>query len=151
VTTGLIDPGVCHWGKRRCRYLGQVYRHPAVRASRLLPPNLRRRLARGRRPKIVVAGLSRRLECVVDEVGQLLGAVSTFAILDANDDIRALRRLADWLHGPDIHERFRHDLGANAVGGGDTVMTKAFLKSLPLPAEWDDEIQPAANACHRAE
>jgi SAM-dependent methyltransferase len=151
VTTGLIDPGVCHWGKRRCRYLGEDFQHPAVKLSRFLPPTLRRRLARSRRPKIIVAGLSRRLECVLDEKGRLLGAVSTFAILDPNDDVRALRQLADWLHGPDIDERFRHDLGANAVGGGDTVMTKAFLKSLPLPAEWDETVQRAANSCQSAE
>jgi SAM-dependent methyltransferase len=151
ITTGLIDPGVCHWGKRRCRYLGQDFRHPVVRASRLLPPNLRRRLTRSRRPKILVAGLSRRLECVLDEKGQLLGAVSTFAILDPNDDVGMLRRLADWLHGPEVDERFRYDLGANAIGGGDTVMTKVFLKSLPLPAGWDETIQPAANSCQSAE
>jgi hypothetical protein len=151
VTTGLIDPGFCHWGHRRCRYLGRDYRLPAVRTSRLLTPSLRRRLVRSRRPKIIVAGLSRRLECVLDERGQLLGAVSTFAVLDPNDDVRVLRRLADWLHGPEVDERFRHDLGANAVGGGDTVMTKAFLKSLPMPAGWDERSQPAANSCHSAE
>jgi len=151
VTTGLIDPGVCHWGTRRCRYLGRDFRRPAVRALCLLPPNLRRRLVRSRRPKVVVAGLTRRLECIVDEAGQLLGAVSTFAILHPDDDVRALRRLADWLHGPDIDEGFRHDLGANAVGGGDTVMTKAFLKSLPLPADSDKRFQPAANSCHSPE
>jgi SAM-dependent methyltransferase len=151
VTTGLIDPGFCHWGARRCRYLGQDFQHPAVKSSRFLPPSLRRRLARSRRPKIIVAGLSRRVESVLDERGQLLGAVSTFAILDSNNDVRALRRLADWLHGPDVDERFRHDLGANAVGGGDTVMTKAFLKSLPLPADWSVESQPAANSRQRAE
>jgi hypothetical protein len=132
VTTGLIDPGVCHWGKRNCRYLGRDFRHPAVANTAQLPDALRRRLARARRPKLLVAGLSRRLECVLDADGRLLGAVSTFAILHPSDDVAALASLADWLHSPEVDRHFRHDLGANAVGGGDTVMTKAFLKGLPL-------------------
>jgi methylase of polypeptide subunit release factors len=132
VTTGLIDPGVCHWGLRKCRYLGQNYQHPAVAASNGLPSTIRSRLKRARRPKILVAGLSRRLECVLDREGALLGAVSTFVILHPRDDVSHLARLAKWLSGADVDRQFRDELGANAVGGGDTVMTKAFLRSLPL-------------------
>lgn len=131
VTTGLIDPNECHWGRRRCRYLGRDFQRPAVALSSKVPAAIRKRLIRSRRPKILVAGLSRRLECVLDTEGRLLGAVATFAILHPADDVAALARLVDWLHGPEVDRRFRHDLGANAVGGGDTVMTKAFLKALP--------------------
>jgi hypothetical protein len=133
VTTGLIDPGACLWGRQKCRYLGRDFRHPAVAPATILPQSLRRRVIRARRPKILVAGLSRRLECVLDYEGNLLGAVSTFAILHDRDDILKLERLAKWLSGRDVDRRFRDELGANAVGGGDTVMRKAFLQSLPLP------------------
>jgi hypothetical protein len=151
VTTGLIDPGICHWGKRTCRYLGRDFRHPAVANSADLPETLRRRLVRARRPKLLVAGLSRRLECVLDSDGRYLGAVSTFAILHPSDNVTALASLADWLHSPEVDRLFRHDLGANAVGGGDTVMTKAFLKALPLA---NPKRQPGgafANSRHNAE
>lgn len=133
VTTGLIDPSVCHWGTRPCRYLGQDYRHPAVKYTARMPGTLKKRLLRSRRPKIIVAGLTRKMECVLDAEGRLLGAVSTHVILHPADDVGELQRLVDWLHGPEVDRRFRHDLGANAVGGGDTVMRKAFLKGLPMP------------------
>jgi methylase of polypeptide subunit release factors len=133
VTTGLIDPRVCHWGRRICRYLGQDYRHPAVAPSKGLPQTIQRRLNRARRPKILVAGLTRKLECTLDAHGAFLGAVSTFAILHPRDDISELAKLAEWLSSPAVDRRFRDELSANAVGGGDTVMTKAFLKSLRLP------------------
>lgn len=131
VTTGLIDPNECHWGRRRCRYLGQDYRHPAVANSGALPATIKKRLVRSRRPKILVAGLTKKIECVLDADGRLLGAVSTFAIHHPQDSVAELAQLADWLHAPEADRCFRHDLGANAVGGGDTVMTKAFLKGLP--------------------
>jgi hypothetical protein len=85
--------------------------------------------------KILVAGLSRRLECVLDAEGRLMGAVSTFAIFHPRDDVGELRKLVDWLHGEAVDRRFRYDLGANAVSGGDTVMTKWFLQSLPLAGD----------------
>ena len=82
---------------------------------------------------MLVAGLSKKIECCLDAEGRCLGAVSTFSILHPADDMAELRRLVDWLHGPEVARRFHDDLGANAVGGGDTVMTKAFLKALALP------------------
>lgn len=135
VTTGLIDPNLCHWGERRCRYLGSDYRHPAVADDRSMPPALRRRIRRARRPKVLVAGLSKKIECCLDKDGRCLGAVSTYSILHPADDVAELGRLVDWLHGPEVARRFHDDLGANAVGGGDTVMTKAFLKALRLPPD----------------
>ncbi len=132
VTTGLIDPGECHWGRRTCRFLGRDFAHPAVSATGL-PSDLRRRLAKARRPKVVVAGLSRRVECIVDGRGEYLPSVGTFAAWHPTDDVVRLRRLADWLHSPEVARLWRDELGANAVGGGDTVTTRAFLRGLSLP------------------
>src|SRR5207302_1119925 len=78
VTTGLIDPEVCLWGHRRCRYLGVDFNHPAVIAAAGMPRGLRRRLTRSRRPKVLVAGLSKRVECFLDVDGRCFGTVSTF-------------------------------------------------------------------------
>lgn len=133
VTTGLIDPDVLHWGRRLCRFLGRDYLHPAV-SSAGLPDDLRRRFAKARRPKLIVAGLSRRVECVVDADGACLPSVGTFAAWHAQNDVVQLRRLADWLHSADAARLWRDELGANAVGGGDTVTTRAFLRGLSLPA-----------------
>ncbi|MFO0810198.1 MAG: N-6 DNA methylase [Gemmataceae bacterium] len=133
VTTGLIDPGVNHWGERTCRFLGRDYCHPVV-TNFGLPGTLTRRLVRSHRPKLMIAGLSRRIECVIDADGAYLPSVGTFAIWHPTDDVSALAALGDWLHSPEVARLWRDALGANAVGGGDTVMTKAFLRSVPVTA-----------------
>jgi hypothetical protein len=133
VTTGLIDPGVCLWGETTCRYLKRDYRHPRIRARKTTSGSLARRLAKARRPKLLVAGLSSVVECFVDRRGEVVGAVSTYSIFDPDDDLRALDALCAYLCSPEITRRFRAELGGNAMGGGNTTMTKAFLRNLPLP------------------
>ena len=49
------------------------------------------------------------------------------------DDVEALRRLAGLLLSDEASLRFRMVLGGNAMGGGNTTMTKSFLAEFPLP------------------
>lgn len=141
LTTGLIDPGRSFWGKQRCRYLKHDYQHPRLREAPGLSKSLRRRLERAARPKIVVAGLSRVVECYLDRHGEHLGAVSTYSIFDPHDRPEQLEALANHLHSPEVSRLFHSQLGGNALGGGNTTMTKSFLKSLVLPAGGEDEGQ----------
>jgi hypothetical protein len=136
ITTGLIDPGLCLWGRSRCRMLGKDYRHPRILEDESYPPALRRRLQEAGRPKLLVAGLSKRIECFVDAEGGLAGAVSTYTVFHPRDDVEALRRLAAVLLSDEATLRFRMVLGGNAMGGGNTTMTKSFLADFPLPADF---------------
>jgi predicted RNA methylase len=132
VTTGLIDPGVCKWGREECRYLGRDYRCPRVVLSKAATDSLKRRLERSKRPKILVAGLSKRIECFVDAGGECVGAVSTFSIFHPHDDVQALTRLANVLSSRDASRLFVQQLGGNAMGGGNTTMKREFLRRFPL-------------------
>ena len=62
VNTGTIDPFRTTWGERPTRYLGRSFRRPGISARdlRAFP----RRLAQAQSPKVLVAGLARRLEAV---------------------------------------------------------------------------------------
>jgi len=131
-TTGLIEPARCLWGELPCRYLGEVRRFPRLRAA-LLPAGLRRRAARARRPKLLVAGLSRRVECFLDSSGEYLGAVSTYTICHPEDDLEALARLQARLLEPETTGRFRLELGGAALRGGSITMRKRFLQELSWP------------------
>jgi methylase of polypeptide subunit release factors len=133
VTTGLIDPQRCFWGDRTCRYLGKDYQCPIVSLDLTMPQSLQRRLLKAHRPKIIVAGLTRKLECFLDAKGEFMGAKSTFTILHPDDEVAALEQLCDYLLSETAEHFFRAELGANAVGGGDIVMKKAFLQSLRIP------------------
>src|ERR1700742_829718 len=78
ITTGLIDPNQPLWSHVPCRYLGETYRSPRLVSND--HPGLRKRLRDARRPKILVAGLTRRVECFFDARAEYVGGVSTFSI-----------------------------------------------------------------------
>jgi hypothetical protein len=138
VTTGLIDPFACKWGREPCRYLGQNLGWPRVAASpnqlANLAANLKRRLRDATRPKLLVAGLCDRIEAFLDRERECLGAVSTFSIFDPRDSLDSLAALADWLNSPRAASFLRADLGAASVGGGYMTIKKKSLQSLPIPA-----------------
>lgn len=133
VTTGLIDPGLCLWGVDRCRYLKDIYNFPRLPFSEKLPGTVARRLEKSRRPKILVAGLSKVLECFLDLDGTHIGAVATFSIYHPADDIDQLKALVDIIHRPVESVRLARELGASRMGGSSSItVTKDFLKSIPL-------------------
>ncbi|HYE21282.1 MAG TPA: N-6 DNA methylase [Tepidisphaeraceae bacterium] len=134
LTTGLIDPRVSRWGRATCRYLKRDFGHPRVDPAAPLTASLARRTAESRRPKIVVAGLAKRFEAVLDAGGQYLGAVSTFSIFHPSDDVAALARLLDHLLAPAMTEHLIATLAANALRGRHITLKKRFLLDLPIPA-----------------
>lgn len=133
ITTGLIDPRICFWGKNECRYLKRNYRFPRLLESISLSDSLNRRIANSKRPKIIVGGLSPILEAYLDQDGTDIGAVATFSIFEESDNVTSLRILLDYLLSDDVLERMRDELGGNALGGGAMTMKKSFLVDLDLP------------------
>jgi hypothetical protein len=133
ITTGLIDPRACLWGQRPCRYLKRDYRHPRLALSETLPRTLAKRAATARRPKILLAGLAKRIEAFLDPAGDYIGAVSTYSIHHPTDDTAALAKLLDHLLAPATTDRLIHHLGANGLRGRHITVKKSFLRDLPLP------------------
>jgi hypothetical protein len=132
VTTGLIDPNVCHWGQRPCRYLKKDYQHPRLDLSKPLTRSLEKRIATARRPKILIAGLAKKIEAFLDPTGEFIGAVSTFSIYHPNDDEQALSALLKKLLSPATTTHFVTHLGANALRGRHVTVKKIFLRNLPI-------------------
>jgi hypothetical protein len=80
INSGIIDRYRVRWGEKPLRYLGQVYQRPYLssdRLSLLSQSRYRQTLS----PKLIVAGLTRRLEVAIDVQGRLLAAKSTSIIL----------------------------------------------------------------------
>ncbi|MCS6901390.1 MAG: N-6 DNA methylase [Myxococcales bacterium] len=132
LTTGLIEPGRNLWGQVECRFLGRRLRFPRLPRKGLSSTRLLRRIERACRPKILVAGLSRVVECFLDLQGEYIGSVSTYTILHPEDNREALGALCERLLSSEVSERFRVVLGGSALGGGNMTMTKEFLRTLPL-------------------
>jgi hypothetical protein len=131
VTTGLIDPDVCRWGNRRCRYLKKDYLRPVIREAGL-PAYVGQRVRRVRRPKVLVAGLSNRVEAFLDREGEFCGAVSTFSVFHPADDLYLLAEACRFLNGADASALLQRERGAAALGGGRITLSKDFLAGLPF-------------------
>ena len=139
VNSGTIDRYVNLWGIRPMRYLGNSYVHPVVPhgAVNRLPPV---RLRQARTPKIIVAGMTRVLECIADLTGALLPAKST-TIIESDADLC-------WLLGI-LNSRlmgfyFLSVYGGDRLRGGYLRIGPPQLRTLPVP-EYDQ-----ANDIHRA-
>jgi SAM-dependent methyltransferase len=132
VTTGLIEPNACLWGQRPCRYLKKDYQHPRLDLSNPLTRSLAKRIATARRPKILIAGLAKKIEAFLDPTGQFIGAVSTFSIHHPADDTAALSTLLKKLLSPVTTNHFVNHLGANALRGQHVTLKKTFLRTLPI-------------------
>lgn len=68
VTSGLIDPAVCHWGQRPTRFARQRFDAPTVDLDRL-SPRFRSWAERTLQPKVLVASQTRVIEAVADHQG----------------------------------------------------------------------------------
>jgi SAM-dependent methyltransferase len=74
VTSGLVDPGRCHWGARPVTFAKRRFHRPAVDLARLDAPM--RRWADGLLvPKVVVANQTRVIEAVADPGGRWIPGI----------------------------------------------------------------------------
>jgi len=139
VNSGTIDRYVNLWGEKPMRYLGSSYVHPVVPpgAASQIPAA---RLRQARTPKIIVAGMTRGLECIADLPGALWPAKST-TVIESDADLC-------WLLGI-LNSRlmafyYQSVYGGDRLQGGYLRIGPPQLRTLPVP-EYDQ-----ANDDHRA-
>jgi len=129
VNSGTIDRYRNLWGQKRLRYLGQTYQHPIVAAERLLHLSPKR-LDQARQPKIIVAGMSQRLECILDQTGGILAGKSTSVIRQT--DIVDLRYLLGLLNSRLLSFYLLTRFGGNRLQGGYLRIGPPQLRQLPI-------------------
>ena len=86
INTGTIDPYKSLWGIKSMQYIKGKYQYPRVSQSDLMTIS-KRRYNQAMSNKIIVAGMSSRIEAVYDD-GETLGGKSTTIIM--GDDLRFL-------------------------------------------------------------
>ncbi|NJL21724.1 MAG: hypothetical protein HC895_14375, partial [Leptolyngbyaceae cyanobacterium SM1_3_5] len=69
VNSGTIDRYCIRWGEKPLRYLGKTFDRPVVRLP--IDPRLQKRLLQAQQPKLIVAGMTRRVEAAIDLEGKL--------------------------------------------------------------------------------
>ena len=138
VTSGLIEPAACEWGRRPTRFARQRYDAPVVDVPPLAAGDPRLGAWADSRlvPKVLVAGQGRVIEAVVDERGEWLPSVPVLTVVP-RDPADLWRVLAVLLAPPVVADAAARYVGTGLTPGSVKVSAKQ-LAALPLPAVDDD-------------
>lgn len=130
VTSGLIDPGVCHWGRRSVRFAKQRFSAPRVDLRRL-DDRMRRWASRRLLPKVLVANQTPIIEAVCDPTGEWLPGVP---VVSAYPDDPALAwEIAAVLSSPFASAwAWRHQ-GGSGLSANTIRVGPVLLGELPWP------------------
>ena len=132
LTSGGIDPNQSFWGKEGNyqKFRKQNFRFPRIVKGEY-SCSLERKLERSRRPKIIVANLTKELEAFLDVKGEYQGATATQTIYHQNDSVEKLQELCEVLHSDYGNLLFHHVLRYNAMHSNISV-EKEFLLEFPV-------------------
>ncbi len=136
VTSGLIDPARCLWGRRSTRFAGRRWDRPVVDRDRLALED--RSLASWTQdrlvPKVVVATQTRVLEAAVDVDGSWFPSVPTIALTPVEG--RLWDAAAVVLAPPTSVWAMSRHIGAALSADALKISAKQLLAA-PLPADRD--------------
>jgi N-6 DNA Methylase/TaqI-like C-terminal specificity domain len=127
VNSGTIDRYCFLWGKKPMRYLGQSYLQPVVVKNHRLPP---KRLQQAQQPKIIISGMTQRLECAIDLQGSFLAGKSTVIIYASQTC--DLRYLLGVLNSRLISFYLTSFFGGNCLKGKYLRIGSPQLRQIPI-------------------
>jgi hypothetical protein len=131
VTSGLIDPGRCHWGERPVRFAKREFAAPRVDVGRL-DARMRAWARRKLVPKVLVANQTRIVEAVADPCGAWLPGVPVSSLVPTSDT--TVWELAAVLTSPVATAAAWHATAGTGLSARAIRLGPATLASLPWPA-----------------
>jgi hypothetical protein len=128
INTGTIDPFQSLWGIKKTKYIKDFYEKPAILESDLLQvsPN---RVTQSNLPKIIVAGMARKIEAFYDS-GKFLAGKSTSII---TGDIQYLKALNAFLNSTIASFWLTKNYNSLSMAGGYLNVGVNELSSIPVP------------------
>lgn len=142
LTSGLLTRYGDRWGDMQARHLGRKLMQPVLPDDASTVSESRRALYAA--PKIVVAGLSRRLKARCDEKGDYAAGVGTLLVVPRKEDamsLRLLRRGSLFLNSAYLSELHRSRNGPMSLSGGNLPLGRRDIEEFPFPECLE---QPAA-------
>lgn len=137
VTTGLVDPAVCLWGRVPARFAKQKFARPVIDLDRL-SGEMRAWAASRLVPKVLVASQTKVIECWVDEEGSalpvtpLVVATPRRGAAEAPPDVFAIAAVV----GSPVATAWAATNYAGAALASDALKVSARqMSELPLPAD----------------
>lgn len=134
INTGTIDPYRSLWGIKNIKYLGDSYITPIVRVSDL-EERFFNRFKQARSNKIIIGGMSKKLEAILDK-GEYLAGKSTIIIIE-NQSIELATLLAI-LNSKLISFWYKNMFKSLSLQGGYLRIGSNEIKKIPI-AKADNE------------
>ncbi len=128
INSGTIDPYTSLWGDKKTQYIKSSYKAPVVEndeLNKLLP----RRFIQANSEKLIVAGMSKRLEVLYDS-GEYIAGKSTTIILN-NEKINMLYLLAV-LNSKLISYWYKVYFSSLSLAGGYLRISNNEIKKIPI-------------------
>ncbi len=132
INTGSIDPFRSKWGLQATKYLGFVDFFPTVQRDELerIAP---RRAEQAASAKVVLAGMSAKLEAFADPVGEYLCGKSAVLALPRRDV--SAHGLAAYLNSPCVTSYYRQYFGSQGFGKSSMNVGPKQVAKIPSPPE----------------
>lgn len=132
IVTGLVDPAVCLWGQRACKFAKTTWQRPRVDLASLNAAGLLAGWARARLvPKIVVATQTPVVEAFADPSGTMINTVPTITVTPASlDDLWPLLAV---LLSPPVSAWALGRYAASALSMGAIKLSATQVGQIPLP------------------
>ena len=129
INSGTIDRYHFLWGEKAFRYIKVSYLRPVI------PVDLEKKLPSKRReqaklPKIIVAGMTKELECAIDLEGAFLAGKSTCIIFSSIN----LKFLLGLLNSKLLSFYYRTIFGGSSLAGGYLRIGPPQLRTIPIPS-----------------
>lgn len=129
VNSGTIDRYRSLWGSKPMKYLGLSLLNPTISKDKLRENTSANRLEQAVNGKIVLAGMTRRIECFLDENGKYSPAKSTTIVRPKIEPLVVLALLNSKLITYFISNKFR----GNKLQGGYIRLGPPEVKEIPIP------------------
>jgi hypothetical protein len=131
INTGTIDPLQTLWGERQTRYLKSSYLEPVIldKDVEAISP---RRLDQAKSLKIVIAGMSKRIEAFLDLNGEYMAGIATVIVVASdNADNENFKYLAGVLNSTLVSRWFTSNFNVTMAGGFLSIKQDQ-IKQIPI-------------------
>jgi adenine-specific DNA-methyltransferase len=131
INTGTIDPLQTLWGERQTRYLKSSYLEPVILDKDVgaISP---RRLDQAKSLKIVIAGMSKRIEAFLDLNGEYMAGIATVIVVASdNADSENFKYLAGVLNSTLVSRWFTSSFNVTMAGGFLSIKQDQ-IKQIPI-------------------
>jgi len=131
VNTGTIDRYILLWGKKKMHYIKSSYLRPIILDKDLIFIN-ERRYKQACSEKIIIAGMTKKLECAYDR-GECLAGKSTTIVLSDSRCRLPLKVILSLLNSTLVSFWFRNFFRSLSLAGGYIRVSHREISQIPIP------------------